>query len=61
MKEYSDIELLQELLRRNKVAEAPWTKVLIGKWVESIIAIGKDNTAYLIMSEEDMIKLEELS
>ena len=54
---FTDVQLLTELIRRNGSCEAP-TKISLtkGDWKECLVGIGKDNTASIYI-DADAIKL----
>jgi hypothetical protein len=52
MKQYSDIELLAELIKRNNIHEAPSSTIRYGKHYESLIAIGDNHTAFLTIIDD---------
>ena len=58
--EFTDIELLRELFMRNKVGQAPVKSSREGEWSSSIVAIGKDNSAEIVLTDEayDLVMLE---
>ena len=54
---FTDVQLLAELVKRNGAYEAP-TKISLakGEWQECLVGIGKDNTASIYI-DSDAIKL----
>ncbi len=51
---FSDTELLMELIQRNGFAEAPIKTERHGVWNECLIAIGTDETASICLPAEAM-------
>ena len=43
--------LLHELIERNGIGNAPAVKKMVGKWHSTLIAIGTDETAEILMPE----------
>ena len=56
----TDIDLLLELLSRNKLDIAPKKTEYHGEWLQAIIPIGKDNSANIMLAAEDYEKLMEI-
>jgi hypothetical protein len=54
IKDYTDEQLLSELIKRNKPSKAPHTTRLSSTAMQSIIGIGKDNTAFITLHIDDM-------
>ena len=54
---FTDVQLLAELVKRNGAYEAP-AKISLtkGEWQECLVGIGKDNTASIYI-DSDAIKL----
>lgn len=50
--EYTDAQLLSELIRRKKVKEAPKYTHRLGEHKEVLVGIGKDYVAYITMGAE---------
>ena len=57
LSEYTDEQLLSELISRNKPSKAPSKISLASTALESIIGIGSDNTAFIILHDDDVIAL----
>lgn len=49
---FTDIELLNELIKRNGKSAAPSKIQLAGPWFSTIVGIGKDNVAEIIFTDE---------
>lgn len=52
MENYSDIQLLAELIKRNNIDTAPTSTVRYGIHYESKIAIGNNNNELLILLQK---------
>ena len=52
LKQYSDIELLKELIQRNGHNDAPVATRRHGVWNETLIEIGSDETAKVLFTED---------
>lgn len=54
IEKYSDEQLLRELIKRNKPKKAPHKISLASSAMESVVGIGKDNTAFIILHTDDI-------
>lgn len=52
LEQYTDLELLAELVRRNGRSQAPVKTIRSADHSETIIGIGKDHVANIIMENE---------
>ncbi len=57
LKAFTDIQLLAELISRNKFDLAATKTQRHGVHYESIVAIGKDNTAFITLTDDGMKEL----
>lgn len=62
LSQYSDLDLLRELIRRNGHTEAATETKRYVPFRETLIAVGKDHTAEIIMCSEtiDLLLKEQL-
>lgn len=56
---YTDEQLLMELVRRNGYDDAASRVVRSGVFYETWVGIGEDYSASLVMSEEDYVALKD--
>ena len=61
IKNFTDTELLQELISRNKQAPAPTKTERFGVWFESIIGIGNDNIASICIDDGALQALNKIN
>ena len=52
IEKYTDVELLNELVKRNGKSAAPRNIQLAGTWFSTIVGIDKDNVAEIIFTDE---------
>lgn len=57
LNDYSDIELLKELIKRNGFQPAPTRTQRHGEWHSTIVGIGKDEIAEICLTDEAMREL----
>ncbi len=50
--EASDIDLLKELINRNKMSQAPVVSKRHGEWFAVTVAVGDDNTAEITLTDD---------
>ena len=58
---FSDAELLMELVLRNGKSDAPTKTVRVGQWFSTLIAIGCHNVAEICLTDDAMEALEKMS
>ena len=61
LKDFTDTELLQELLTRNNPGIAPRKTVRQGVWFDSIIGIGNDHTASIYIDDDALRELSKIN
>lgn len=57
LKDYSDTQLLAELISRNQFQPAPTKTQRHGEWFSSLVGIGDDETAEICLTAEAMQEL----
>ena len=60
IKNYSDEELLSELILRNKPEQAPRNITISKSGKEAVIGIGKDHAAMILMHDDDILELKKI-
>jgi len=58
--QFSDIELLCELVKRNGKATAAHTTRRQGVHYETLVAVGKDNCAYIVLTDDGFEELQRI-
>lgn len=58
LKDATNVELLNELLSRNRLMPSRTNSARQGNWFEAVIDIGKDETARICMSSDAVVFLE---
>lgn len=61
LSDFSDEELLWELINRHGKGKAPMKTVRYVPFWETIVPIGKDNVCSMILSDDDFIALSDQS
>lgn len=57
LKDFPDIQLLKELIRRNGFSDAPTKVTRQGEWSSVLLAVGKDETAEIILTGDALAYL----
>lgn len=59
LKEVSTVELLREIMSREKLSEGPETRTFVSRHIEAIVGIGKDHIATISVDEDALAVLFE--
>ncbi|WP_163557574.1 hypothetical protein [Halomonas sp. NO4] len=57
LSEYTDIELLRELLSRNRLQPTPYHRIFASPHQEAVVGIGADHTADITLDEDALALL----
>ena len=52
LKEFTTVELLREIMSRERIAPGPFRREFVSPHVEAVVGIGKDHTATISVDEE---------
>jgi hypothetical protein len=60
IKDFSEIQMLRELIRRGKIQEAPNKMVFHAPYSSVLVGIGKDHYADIIIADDAIEELERM-
>ena len=52
LKPFTDLQLINELVHRNGIGDAPTKTIRCGEWCEVLVAAGNDETIYITFPDE---------